>query len=241
VHTEVIMKKSQAISDILEHAIRVFATTGYRGASLRQIAADAGVPLSTINAYFGCKASLYEASKNVVWNEIASERDAALAELRRRHPHALPIEDVLTAIVSPVMCRALSDEPAQRDRLYFMIALWQTDFPSVDAFLRKTVDATATRWIKHVADACPELEWSDAVWAFYYSSSVMFSWPYLNRRCNSLLEAERARSAEFVTREVVAFCASGIRGMIELGAKGPRRQVAPSMAVGRSLQPHAPA
>ena len=46
---------------ILEAALQVFATTGYNGASTRQITESAGVTLPALRYYFGGKEGLYKA------------------------------------------------------------------------------------------------------------------------------------------------------------------------------------
>ena len=53
------MSKVEAIDALMNCAIKAFSEWGFEGASLRQIAAQAGVPLSTINVYFGSKRDLY--------------------------------------------------------------------------------------------------------------------------------------------------------------------------------------
>ena len=47
------MSKAQTIAALIESAIDAFSRYGFEGASLRDIAANAGVPLGTIHMYFG--------------------------------------------------------------------------------------------------------------------------------------------------------------------------------------------
>ena len=51
--------RKQHLDAIIEAAIRVFAKRGYRGASLKEVASEAGVSKPTLYNYFESKASLY--------------------------------------------------------------------------------------------------------------------------------------------------------------------------------------
>ncbi|WP_062288806.1 TetR/AcrR family transcriptional regulator [Demequina phytophila] len=53
---------SETRQAILDAALRAFSTRGFRGASLRAIAADAGVDPALIRHFFGDKASLFAAA-----------------------------------------------------------------------------------------------------------------------------------------------------------------------------------
>jgi AcrR family transcriptional regulator len=63
------MSKAETIDALMESAIHCFSQHGYEGAALRDIAAEAGVPLSTIHMYFGSKAELYTAIERKAWIE----------------------------------------------------------------------------------------------------------------------------------------------------------------------------
>ena len=68
------MSKTETITALIDSATTVFAETGYEGASLRDIAAGARAPLSTINMYFGTKGDLFIAVMGELWREIEEER-----------------------------------------------------------------------------------------------------------------------------------------------------------------------
>lgn len=115
------MDKAQSIDAIVEAAIRVFAQWGYEGASLRAIATSAGVPLSAIDNYFGTKKRLYRSLSQMVWAEVARDRKAALdARIKENGGAPLALEQVIEALAEPIVRRAMSDDIAARDRLYFL-------------------------------------------------------------------------------------------------------------------------
>jgi len=80
---------------ILEAAKTHFAKSGYDGAFLRDIAADAGADAALINRYFGGKDGLFEAAlKDSIgpnttreWNRLTFGRDVATMMAGHAHQH----------------------------------------------------------------------------------------------------------------------------------------------------------
>ncbi len=66
---------------ILEAAGDAFAGRGQAAASIRQIAAAAGVSLAMIHHYFGSKEGLYRACIEAMYSELAPLRETLLTEL----------------------------------------------------------------------------------------------------------------------------------------------------------------
>src|SRR5438093_3550861 len=66
---------------ILDSARTLFADVGLDGASVRDVAAGAGVSLAMVHHYFGSKDDLYEACIDTVYTEIAAMGAALQAEL----------------------------------------------------------------------------------------------------------------------------------------------------------------
>ena len=64
---------------ILGAAQRTFAEKGYDGATTREIASRAGVPLGLLRYYFGGKLKLWQAAVDRAFGEIGSGLDAATA------------------------------------------------------------------------------------------------------------------------------------------------------------------
>lgn len=115
------LDKAAAIDAIVEAAIGVFAQWGYKGASLRAIANTAGVPLSTIDNYFGSKNRLYRSLMRMVWAEVARDRRIALEAHTAKNGSEPPtLEQVIEALAEPIVRRAMSNDPALRDRVYFL-------------------------------------------------------------------------------------------------------------------------
>ncbi|RLK52610.1 TetR/AcrR family transcriptional regulator [Microbacterium telephonicum] len=78
-------KTAERRLEIIRTATAVFASYGYRGGSLRQIAAQLGLPLTTLMHHFPTKSALLEA---VLDQEDAADPDA---EGRARHDGFMPM------------------------------------------------------------------------------------------------------------------------------------------------------
>ncbi|MGO1991357.1 MAG: TetR/AcrR family transcriptional regulator [Corynebacterium sp.] len=97
----------QTRQDIVDAARRQFATHGFRGASVRSIARDAGVNPSLINHHFGDKARLLVATMALPFDpvdRIETALDGPLEDLGARLVRTLceswdPHRDVFTAAV----------------------------------------------------------------------------------------------------------------------------------------------
>jgi len=73
-----------------EAASQLFAESGPDGASVRKIAAKAGVSLGTVGLYFGNKQGLYEACIEAMYDELETLRSAFEGALEREvSPHVL--------------------------------------------------------------------------------------------------------------------------------------------------------
>jgi AcrR family transcriptional regulator len=66
---------------ILAAAYELFASFGLAGASIRDIAKEAGVSLAMVHHYFGSKQGLYEASIATLMGELGTLRDEILRDL----------------------------------------------------------------------------------------------------------------------------------------------------------------
>lgn len=65
---------------ILEAALQAFASNGFDGATTREIAAGAGVPLGLLQYHFGSKARLWRAAVDRAFAELRAGLDAVLAD-----------------------------------------------------------------------------------------------------------------------------------------------------------------
>ena len=86
---------------ILVAAERLFALRGFQNVSVRDITADAGVNLASINYHYGSKdALLFEIFRRRT-TELNRERARMLHEASARHEGRPPVREILTALFAP--------------------------------------------------------------------------------------------------------------------------------------------
>jgi AcrR family transcriptional regulator len=221
------MSKADTIDALMESAIHCFSRYGYEGASLRDIAANAGVPLSTIHMYFGSKAELYSAIERKAWTEIDDERSAlltrALEGAKDRPPE---LADLFHALALPVVRRALGDSDHDRERIFIVRSR-----VSAQALLKPTdfleaADRSVVRWIDAMGQACPTLTRQDIIWAFSFVVGAIYSWQLIDHRYDRLLGEDEERTVEGITADIVAFGCAGVRALIDRRAAAAQGQAA---------------
>ena len=208
------MSKADTIAALIDSATKVFSESGYEGASLRDIAADAGLPLSTINAYFGTKADLFVAVMHEIWREIEAERRALLAErLAAKGGGPADLRDIVTALTRPLVARARSPDPAIQ-RMPRMLRQWVNASPEARAGLRQRgFGNTSLRiWIDSFMQACPGLSRAQAVWGFSFIVGALYSWEMMDNRYDDFLDPGRD-DPDTIAEYLVSFAVGGMRGI----------------------------
>lgn len=215
------MSKSETIDELLESAIRHFARDGYEGASLRDIAKEVDVTLSSIDRYFGSKAELFRAVLKKVWAEVERDRDQLLKEAQSRNPSGSPqLEGLIYALARPIVERALSKHEGDvaRTCLLRMVRNAQPHEPrwqSPDLVELANVVRSLGRWIDAMVVQCPDLTRQDIVWAFSYVSGLIFSRQLIHHQYDCLFDAEWEPTVEVITEDIVAFGCAGVQAIIQ--------------------------
>ncbi|MEZ6024305.1 MAG: TetR/AcrR family transcriptional regulator [Hyphomonadaceae bacterium] len=209
------MSKAETIDALMESAIQSFSRLGYEGASLRDIARNAGVPLSTIHLYFGSKNELFDAVRQRAWDDINDERTALLEQALAAHePGDALLSGIIYALGYPVVHRALSNDPRDLAYVFLMRAHWNR-MPDAEAL--EIADRSLVRWFDAVRACCPAFSRSDAAWALSYSVGAIYSWQLLDHRYDGLIGGPAAdRNSGDIAADVVEFCRAGIRALSDL-------------------------
>src|SRR5512135_2703201 len=88
---------------VFNAAERLFALHGFQNVSVRDITADAGVNLASVNYHFGAKdALLFEIFRRRT-SELNRERARMLHEAADRHGGKPPVREILRAYFEPAM------------------------------------------------------------------------------------------------------------------------------------------
>lgn len=210
------MSKADTIDALMESAIHCFSRYGYEGASLRDIAANAGVPLSTIHMYFGSKSELYGAIERKAWGEIDDERSVLLSEaLAKSGGRAPELGGLIHALAWPVVRRMLGTSELEQERI-FIIRSRVGDRGATDRTgLLEVADRSVVRWIDAMERALPSLVRQDIVWAFSFVVGAIYSWQLVDHRYDQLMGPDIQRTAEGITGDIVTFGCAGVHALIE--------------------------
>jgi AcrR family transcriptional regulator len=186
---------------ILAEAERVFARFGYDGASMRQIAEAAGVPVALVSYHFESKDGLYRAVFYRRVPAIVEQRLAGLsiamseADLDRR------LELIVKALVMPMLRLRARDKDPSWGRL---LAHETTD-PNSEArgIIRDLIDPIAHKLMAALASALPGYQFMLGAMVF-----VMADTGRIARLSEGLC---RPDDEEAAIAHMVAFLTAGIR------------------------------
>jgi AcrR family transcriptional regulator len=133
---------------LVRAARRRFATDGYRAATVRQIAADAGVNVALINRYFSSKEGLFEACMLRTSDELDTQTPTPAAD----------IAAVIDRLVGHVV-----NAPDRDDPLQLLLLLRSSGDENADRIRRNTLEhftrrlAAAAGWSAEDPDTAPVL------------------------------------------------------------------------------------
>ncbi|WP_179594816.1 TetR/AcrR family transcriptional regulator [Cupriavidus plantarum] len=202
------------IAAILNAAERVFGTYGYAGASMRQIAEDAGVAQALLHYHYASKDRLYEAVFERRSSAINAHRGQLLDALFAGTTPA-SVEDVLTIAFTP-LSDMFRGEDAENLALYVqMVAAISLGSDERSRRLREQYyDPIAERFIDAIQTVLPAISREDAVWAYLFSVGARQQAHALNGRAERLGAPARAQKPTSHYSALVQFAAAGIREMI---------------------------
>ncbi len=123
---------------VLEAAERLFAVRGLRCVSVRDITAEAGVNLASVNYHFGSKDGLVFEIFRRRTAELSRDRARRLHQAIDRHGGAPPVRAILAALMEPPL-RWSSPAHARRIAMQFIIRARSEGSEAVREFLRSDV------------------------------------------------------------------------------------------------------
>lgn len=210
------MSKADTIAALIDGATDIFAEIGYDGASLRDVAARAGAPLSTINMYFGAKADLYIAVMGKIWREVEEDRRRVLCQRTAAKNGVADLRDIFTALIEPLVLRARSPIAADR-RVPRLMRHWVGAPLEVreEMWRRSRSAENLKQWIRRVHDICPTLTPSQVTWGFSFAVGSLYSWELMDRRYDQIIDMADIPAQEIV-EYLVEFTVRGMEGMIAL-------------------------
>jgi AcrR family transcriptional regulator len=189
---------------LLTAAQRLFATHGYNGVSVRDIAREAGVNSASIGYYFGGKENLLAEVYRLSCAPIKAGRQRRFAELDKSGQAS--IADLVDAFVRP----ALASEPSGTF-LHIRTILSAENAAILTDLTATNFDDSSIEFIERLATALPHLTRDQVFWRFhfllctiYYSASGPQRIAALsNNRCDP-------RNTDDLLQHLIPFLAAGL-------------------------------
>jgi AcrR family transcriptional regulator len=208
---------------LLDAAERLFAAHGFRGVSLRELTAAAGVNLAAVSYHFGSKKELLRAVLERRVAPVNAERLRRLDALEARaRGRPLPLDELVAAFLAPAF------EAARQPRFQDVAALLHSEpVETVRPLLDPLFGECARRFLASVGAALAEAD--DATVSLRFHVVVGAMAHFLAGRH---LEGPAARSRMQgvgdgeVLRELVGFCAAGLGAPVSRARARRRRPAA---------------
>ncbi|ACG77317.1 transcriptional regulator, TetR family [Phenylobacterium zucineum HLK1] len=156
---------------VFNAAERLFALHGFQNVSVRDITAEAGVNLASVNYHFGSKdALLFEIFRRRT-AELNRERARMLHEATARHGGKPPVRDILEAYFAPPLRWSAPDND-RRISLQFIIRARSEGTEEMREVLRNDVSHLA-RFADALMAARPDLPKEDLYWRLHFALGML--------------------------------------------------------------------
>ena len=203
---------------ILEVAERMFAERGFASVSIRDLTAEAGVNIASINYYFGSKDKLlYELFKRRT-NEMTDARLSGLHEAQARAGGNPTVRDIMRALVAPGIEWRDPNSP-HRHAFKFLSRARTEGTPQI----KKVID-TRLGALEEFRDALsraqPGAPIEDVVWGLHFALSTMHHVGVERSRIEALsMGACDGRDVKELTERLVTYAAAGFTESLKADAK----------------------
>ena len=196
---------------ILLAAEKLFAQHGYHAVSIRQIAAEAGVPLALVGYYYGAKQELFHAIF-LHWQPTIEQRLALLREaLAGGTPPTL--RRVVQAFVEPVLALRASSEGEYYAMLVARELAYRT--PDTDRVLAEMFDPMAHAFIDALHQLHPAWPRARAAWAYQFAMGALLH-HLVDHRVQRLSHGQNAPNEAAAAPLLIDFITTGIEAVLPL-------------------------
>ncbi|WP_298933549.1 TetR/AcrR family transcriptional regulator [uncultured Ruegeria sp.] len=197
----------QTKARILDAAESIFAERGFEGASIRDIAAKAGVQIGLVHHHGGGKEELFYRTVARRANALAHRRIEAL-EIEKAKG-ALSLRAILDCFIRPYMMLAQTGGPGWL--AYGRLVAHVSVDPRWREIAAECFDPTAHRFIAEIAALYPDTDPALLASGQVYSVSAMLA------HLNSAWRVEALAQGGDLTDvdHLIEFCAAGIEAMVK--------------------------
>ncbi len=191
-------------------AERLFATFGFDGVSVRDIANDAKVNSALLGYYFGGKEGLLAEVYTRHCEPLKRERCRLLAEYRAEGgPPSL--EAILDAFIRPSLMANHGSEDG-RSFLRLRAILSAENSMLLERLVAENFDETSRTFVKALCECLPELNREDVFWRFHFLLGGIYYTALGPHRIRILSKGKCDPADPEATREeLIRFAAAGFR------------------------------
>ncbi len=196
---------------IVAAAERLFAATGFDGATMRELTTQAKANLAAVNYHFGSKAGLLEEVFRTYFAPIQKERLRLLEEAEARAGgQPLPIREILQMFLAPAV-HALSERhtgiPSLLSRLH------HEPSPAIEALIHKVSQPVAQRYVLAVQRSLPHLSVQQVHLRAHFMVGAMLyvHGPGRMLMRQTLPDSEAVPDSEVLLNALLEFCEAGFR------------------------------
>jgi AcrR family transcriptional regulator len=200
--------------NILLAAEKLFALRGYHAVSIRDIAAEAEVPLALVGYYYGAKHELYLAIMQS-WSGNTEVRLERLREATAEPDRSLRLEGILDAFIAPLAALHASPEGQ-----YFALMAARdlaAPTPEADAAQREFFDPMAHAFIDALMTTAPHATRGQVAWCYQFMLGAMLHF-LSDRRVERLSKGENQAADPAARDKLHAFVAAGFRAVLDVPA-----------------------
>lgn len=204
---------------ILLAAEKLFARNGYHAVTIRQIAEEAGVPLTLVGYHYGPKQNLFHAVF-AQWNQTIEERLAALDAASRDPVDPTTLTRIVEAFVGPGIRLRSSPEGLH----YAQLVGRELAYNSLEAdrVLREFFDPMAHRFIDALHSAMPHATRADVAWGYQFALGALLHHLVDDRVARLSLGVNRPGDPAACER-LIQFIVGGLRAALPVPTPSPSR------------------
>ena len=196
--------------NILLAAEKLFALRGYHGVSIRDIAAEAGVPLALVGYHYGAKHELYHAIFES-WSPMIAGRLSSLAAAVADTQAPARLERIVDAFVSPVL--ALHQHPDGRYYALMAARDLAVPTPEADRAQREFFDPMAHAFIDELCALSPGATRGQVAWCYQFMLGALLHF-LTDRRVERLSGGENHATDPAAKGLLLNFIAGGFRAVL---------------------------
>jgi AcrR family transcriptional regulator len=158
-------------AQVLAAAERLFALHGFQNVSVRDITAEAGVNLASVNYHFGSKDALVFEIFRRRTAELSRDRARMLHEATARHDGRPPVREILAALMEPPL-RWSNPANVRRIAMQFIIRARNEGSDAVRDVIRNDVSHLRP-FTEALMSALPHLPPEEVYWRLHFALGMI--------------------------------------------------------------------